>query len=255
MGYINKTVENGVACVSIERPEVLNALNRDVVDELDSVVTEIANDASVKCMVIHSKGNFAAGADIKAMVDCDPEGAKAFSFSETFNKIDSLPIPTIAVIEGYALGGGLELALACDIRISAETAKMGFPEITLGIFPGAGGTVRAPRLIGMAKAMELIFTGSILSAADAERIGLVNKVVPEEELLNTLNKMTKKIVSQSRAALTATKSTLLQEAAIISTEEAIGVEAENWAALFSTKDQKEGMRAFIEKRKPIYSDC
>ena len=189
------------------------------------------------------------------MAECDPEGAKAFAFSGTFNKIDSMPIPTIAAIEGYALGGGLELALACDIRISADTAKMGFPEITLGIFPGAGGTVRAPRLIGMAKAMELIFTGSVLSAAEAERIGLVNKVVPEEELLTAVNKMTKRIVSQSRAILRAAKSTMLQEAEIVKTEDAVAVEAENWAALFSTKDQKEGMRAFIEKRKPVYSDC
>lgn len=255
MGYINKTVENGVAFVSVERPEALNALNREIIDELDSVITEISEDASVKCMVIYSKGNFAAGADIKQMAECDPEGAKAFAFSGTFNKIDSMPIPTIAAIEGYALGGGLELALACDIRISADTAKMGFPEITLGIFPGAGGTVRAPRLIGMAKAMELIFTGSVLSAAEAERIGLVNKVVPEEELLTAVNKMTKRIVSQSRAILRAAKSTMLQEAEIVKTEDAVAVEAENWAALFSTKDQKEGMRAFIEKRKPVYSDC
>ena len=255
MGYINKSVENGVAFVSVNRPEVLNALNREVVDELDSVITDISKDDSVKCMVIYSKGNFAAGADIKAMVDCDPEGAKAFSFSETFNKIEDLSIPTIAAIEGYALGGGLELALACDIRISAESAKMGFPEITLGIFPGAGGTARAPRLIGMAKAMELIFTGSILSAAEAERIGLVNKAVPEEELLNTVAKMTKKISSQSRVILQAAKRTMRCEAEIVSVKEAIETEAENWAALFSTKDQKEGMRAFIEKRKPVYTDC
>ena len=255
MGYITKTVENGVAFVSVERPEALNALNREIIDELDSVITEISEDASVKCMVIYSKGNFAAGADIKQMAECDPELAKAFAYSGTFNKIDSMPIPTIAAIEGYALGGGLELALACDIRISADTAKMGFPEITLGIFPGAGGTVRAPRLIGMAKAMELIFTGSVLSASEAERIGLVNKVVPEEELLTAVNRMTKRIVSQSRAILRAAKSTMLQEAEIVKTEDAVAVEAESWAALFSTKDQKEGMRAFIEKRKPVYSDC
>lgn len=158
------------------------------------------------------------------------------------------------VMEGYALGGGLELALACDLRICGESAKLGFPEIGLGIMPGAGGTIRAPRLIGGAKAMEMIFTGSSLSAADAERIGLVNRVVSDGDVLTAAMEMAMKIAKKSRAALEVAKHSILAGMEMTSVTEAVAMEAENWSGMFATYDQKEGMHAFLEKRKPSFAD-
>ena len=140
MEQVNLTVGEGIALISVERPEALNALNRDIVDQMDALIDRVAEDESVRCLILHSDGNFAAGADIKAMAVCDEEGAKAVGFSPTYNKLTRLSVPVIAAIEGYALGGGMELALTADIRIAGKSAKMGLPEVTLGIFPGAGGT-------------------------------------------------------------------------------------------------------------------
>lgn len=254
MGYVSSVKENGVITISIDRPKALNALNRDIVDELDAILSESAQDPEIKCLVIRNSVNFAAGADIKAMADCDPERAKAFAFSPVFNKLTSYPVPTIAAMEGYALGGGLEMALACDILICADNTKMGFPEITLGIMPGAGGTIRAPRAMGMAKAMELIFTGFILDSQEALRAGLVNRVVPVESLDETVARMTKRIAAQSRVALMTAKKTMLDGAKVSDVEHGIEVEAENWANMFATYDQKEGMKAFMEKRKPVFKN-
>ena len=147
--------EDHIAIVSIDRPEALNALSRSIVDEIDKIIDEIQADPDIRCVVLHSDKNFAAGADIKGMAECNEEEAKAFSFTPTFNKIEKMPLPVIAAIEGYALGGGMEFALTADIRIAGKTAKMGFPEVTLGIFPGAGGTIRAPRICGEAFAKEV----------------------------------------------------------------------------------------------------
>ena len=130
--------DNGILVLSIDRPEALNALNRGIVDEIDGKIDEIEKDSGARCLILHSDKNFAAGADIKAMAECDEEDAKAFAFSPTYNRLAALRIPTVSAIEGYALGGGMELALATDIRIAGEGAKMGFPEVSLGIFPGAG---------------------------------------------------------------------------------------------------------------------
>ena len=254
MGYVSSAKENGVITISIDRPNALNALNRDIVDELDVILTESAQDPEIKCLVIRNNSNFAAGADIKAMANCDPEGAKAFAFSPVFNKLASYPIPTIAAMEGYALGGGMEMALACDLRICADNTKMGFPEITLGIMPGAGGTIRAPRAIGMTKAMELIFTGFTLDSQEALRAGLVNHVVPAEALDEAVAKMTKRIAAQSRVALMVAKKTMLDGAKVADVEHGIEIEAQNWANMFATYDQKEGMKAFMEKRKPVFEN-
>lgn len=165
------------------------------------------------------------------------------------------PVPTIAAMEGYALGGGLELALACDLRIAGESCKMGFPEITLGIMPGGGGTARAPRLVGAAKAMELIFTGSIISAPEALRIGLVNQTAPDGEVLPQAQKLAGRISSFGRAALETAKQTILEGSRQPSVLSAAAVEYRNWPSLFATQDQKEGMHAFLEKRKPFFTDC
>ena len=188
------------------------------------------------------------------MVECDEKQARDFIFSPTYNKIANLPIPVIAAIEGYALGGGMELAMTADLRIAGESAKMGFPEITLGIIPGAGGTIRVPAIIGEAKAKELIFTGDIISAQKAEAMGLINKSVPDEEVFPEAEKLAKKLSRRAPIALAAAKATIKAGQEAPSYEKGIDIEAANWARLFETRDQKEGMRAFIEKRKPIFQN-
>ena len=162
-----------------------------------------------------------------------------------------MKIPTIAAIEGFALGGGLELALACDMRIAAENAKLGFPEINLGIMPGAGGTVRAARLIGISRAKELIFMGSNISAQQALAIGLINAAVPQDEVKSTALKWAERIAQKGTVAVRTAKRTI-DAAAETNVLNGVEIEASNWASLFNTEDQKEGMRAFLEKRKPVY---
>lgn len=253
MEYVNLDIKENIAFLSINRPEAMNALNRRVVDEIDEMIEQLTVLHNISTLLIYSKGNFAAGADIKAMVECNEKEAKKFAFSNTFNKIENLSVPTIALIEGYALGGGLELALACDIRFASLDAKMGFPEINLGIMPGAGGTVRAPRLIGEAKAKELIFTGKMIGAAEAESIGLVNKAVDAEALLDEGIKLAKALASKAPCAMGMAKETIRDGLEEKDRSKAIALEGDNWAKLFNTKDQEEGMRAFIEKRKPLYT--
>lgn len=248
MKYVTVKKQDHIAVLSIDRPKALNALNREVVDEIDETIVSLAEDDDLRVLVIYSENNFAAGADIKEMVDMDSRQAAGFAFSETFSKIEDFPVPVIALIEGNALGGGLELALACDMRIASANAKLGFPEINLGIMPGAGGTVRAPRLIGEAKAKELIYTGRIISADEAERIGLVNSVTDEFSLYETGMKQAGKIAGKSLTALKMAKATIdagLDEPAA---EKAIKLEGTNWAALFDTENQKSKMRAFINRK-------
>ena len=251
---IKMTVENGIATISVNRPEALNALSKDLVDEMDAMLEQIKGDPAIRVLVFYSEKNFAAGADIKAMAVCDPEGARAFVFSDTYNKIEALGIPSIAVIEGYAFGGGLELALTCDLRIASKEATLGLTELNLGIIPGAGGTVRLPRLIGEAKAKEMIFMSRIVSGEEAERIGLVNAAVAPEELKAVATKWAEKLKTRSAVALRAAKESI--ENGIRDTDyvSAINREAEIWASLFSSYDQKEGLAAFIEKRKPKFEN-
>ncbi len=247
-------VNGPVATISIRRPEALNALNRDMVDEMDRLVDEAMQVPGIRVLVFYSPDNFAAGADIKDMAVCDEEGAKAFLFTPTYNKIQALPIPTIAVIEGYAFGGGLELALRCDFRIAAKNAKMGLTELNLGIMPGAGGTVMLARLIGKPKAKEMIYMSRIYSGEEAEQIGLVNRAVEPEELQAEADKWVKKLCTRSRPSLAATKASMEYAVGHPEYDGASNHEGEIWASLFQTHDQKEGMRAFIEKRKPVYTD-
>lgn len=247
------SVENGIAVLSIYRPKALNALSREIVDEIDRIAEEISRDSKIRALIIYSDSNFAAGADIGGMVECNEEEARAFAFSPTFNKIEALEIPTIAAIEGYALGGGMELALACDLRIASENAKMGFPEITLGIMPGAGGTVRTTKLAGIAKAKELILMGGTISAQKAEMMGLVNLIAEDGSVFAVAMKWAQKITKMAPIALKTAKRTINEAAHCLNVLDGIEIEAQNWAALFNTEDQKEGMRAFLEKRKPIYS--
>lgn len=245
--------EGTVAVLQICRPQALNALTRSIVDELDGRITEILEDGGIRVVLIHSEGNFAAGADIRDMEEMSEAEARAFAFAPTFNRIAALPMPTVAAMEGYALGGGLELALACDIRYAADNARMGFPESNLGIMPGAGGTVRAPRLIGEAAAKELIFTGRILEAQEAMALGLVNRVVPQGDLMKETQKLVDKLASKAPLALTAAKRTIEDALAAPTAEDGIALETGNWAKLFGTRDQREGMRAFLDKRKPAFT--
>lgn len=244
--------EGGVALLRVERPKRLNALSQAVVSEIREALDEIEADPEIRVLLIHSENNFAAGADIQDMVECNEQEAEEFVFSPVFDRIAALPVPTIAAIEGYALGGGLELALACDIRFAAETAKMGFPEINLGIMPGAGGTVRAPKLIGASAAMELIFSGETIGARRALELGLVNRLEPEETLFEAAWKFAVRLSRKAPIALRTAKNTIREGIAMDSESAAVHNESKRWASLFNTEDQKEGMRAFLEKRTPIY---
>ena len=254
MGVITLKKEGHIAVVSVVRPEALNALSREIVDEMDVVLEELKKDSDIYCLIFHSEKNFAAGADIKKMADCNEEEAKAFCFSPVYDKIAEFPIPTIAAIEGYALGGGFELALCADIRIAGEGAKVGFPEVTLGIVPGAGGTIRAPKLIGPALAMELIFTGEQIGAQRALDMGLVNRVVPDEAVLDEAMKMAGKIAKRGPVAVRMVKDVIIKGLQMGDVKDGTAYEAQQWAKLFNTYDQKEGMHAFMEKRRPSFEN-
>ena len=254
MAQVTLRKENGIAIISIDRPKALNALSREIVDEMDKLVDEVAADPDLRVLILHSEKNFAAGADIKAMADCNEEEAKAFAFSPTYNKIEHLAIPTIAAIEGFCLGGGMELALTADMRIAGESCKIGFPEVTLGIFPGAGGTIRAPKLIGEALAKELIFSGATIKSDRALAIGLVNRVVPDDQVLEEAMKLAGKIAKNGPVAVRMVKDVINKGLEMPVIDDGIAYEADQWAKLFNTYDQKEGMKAFMEKRKPVYEN-
>lgn len=254
MSLVKVKKEDGIAVISVERPEALNALSRPIIDEMDGSIEEIKQDGRIRCIVFYSKKNFAAGADIKCMAECSEEEARKFSFSPTYNKIAEIPIPTIAAIEGYALGGGMELAMTADIRIAGENAKMGFPEVTLGIFPGGGGTIRVPRIVGEAFAKELIFTGDAVTAERALQMGLVNRVVKDEQVYEEAMKLAKRIAARGPLAIRVAKEMIHHGLAESDLSKGINMESEQWCKLFNTYDQREGMRAFIEKRKPVFMD-
>ena len=246
---IKVSVTGRTAVLMMNRPQAMNALNRKLIDEMDAAVDDIAGNREIRALVISGEKHFAAGADISAMIEMDPEGAKAFAFNTTYLKIENLDIPTIAAIPGFALGGGLELALSCDIRIASPDAKLGFPEINIGIFPGAGGTQRLPRLIGAARAKEMIFYGSPIDSQRALQYGLVNEI--SDNPLEAALKIADKLSLKPRVALKLAKQCI--NFTMKSTLPAgIEMEAASWASLFATFDQKEGMRAFMEKRKPQF---
>lgn len=247
-------IEDGIAIVTLNRPEVLNALNSQVFNELANAASTLENDDSVRAVIVTGGEKvFAAGADVKQLASLSAvdvatgirPSRKAFHLLETMKK------PVIAAIAGYALGGGCELTLTMDVRIAADTAQFGFPEIKLGILPGGGGTQRLPRLIGAGKAKELIFSGDIINAEEALRIGLVNKVVPVTELMSEAKKMAKKFASRGPIALQLAKS-CINEGLQMDLEMGLNYEHKCFSLLFATEDQKEGMTAFIEKRKPHF---
>lgn len=246
---------NDICVITINRPKALNALNETTLSELDVLVTAIEKDSSVKVVIIRGAGEkaFVAGADITAMQTMTAMEARTFAkLGQTvFNKIENLPQPVIAAIHGFALGGGCELAMACDIRIATEKAKFGQPEVMLGVTPGFAGTQRLPRLVGKGMAKELLFVGDPIDAAEAYRIGLVNKVVPVEALMDTAMAMAEKVASRAQIAVKLCKSAV-NEGMDMDSDSGIAYEAEVFGLCFATVDQKEGMTAFTEKRKAAF---
>ena len=233
----------------------MNALNLDTVTELKDAIEKIAVDKAVKVVVITGAGekSFVAGADIKEMATKTPaEGREWGQFGQNvFTEIENMPQPVIAAINGFCLGGGCELSCACDIRYAAENAKFGQPEVGLGITPGFGGTQRLTRVVGRGQAKELIYTGGMIGAEEAKAIGLVNKVVPQEELMPTVLKLAGKIAKNAPVAVQLSKAAINRG---INCDVVTGIayEAEVFGLCFSTNDQKEGMAAFVEKRKPTF---
>jgi enoyl-CoA hydratase len=243
-----------VAIVTIDRPRVLNALNRAVFAELQAALAEIERDDSVRCAIVTGAGAraFSAGADIRELDALGSEGALEFMAlgQRIFDRLAHAATPTIAAVNGHALGGGLELAMACDIRIAAETARFGQPEITLGSIPGWGGTQRLPLLVGLGRARELILTGRIIDAAEAERIGLVSQVVAADRLLAAARETAGRIAALPPVALALAKDAVRQVEGDLAA--GLRVEREHVARTFATEDQREGTRAFFEKRKPVF---
>jgi enoyl-CoA hydratase len=258
MEYNNLLIERdgGVAIVTINRPKALNALNSEVLSELQQLFTEFAIDKELGVVVITGSGekSFVAGADITQMKEFNPIEGRNFGMlgQASFNKVENLPQPVIAAVNGFALGGGCELAMACDIRIAGENAKFGQPEVGLGVTAGFGGTQRLPRLVGRGKAKELLFTGDIIGAQEALAIGLVDRVVPAAEVKAYALELAKKILSKSPVAVQLTKSAV-NKGLDMDLGNAQGYEAEVFGLCFSTEDQKEGMTAFVEKRKANFS--
>jgi enoyl-CoA hydratase len=240
-----------VALVTLNRPDKLNALNEQLLQELGAAVAELSRDAAVRCAILTGAGEkaFAAGADIAAMSEMTATRAKQFAEMghAIGHALETAHFPVIAAVNGFALGGGCELALACDFIYASDKAKFGQPEVNLGVIPGFGGTQRLARRVGDARARELCMTGDMVGAEEALRIGLVNTVVPHAELLAKVREVATKIAAKGPLAIAAAKRVILR-GADVPLPTANELEATAFAALFGTSDQREGMKAFVEKR-------
>jgi len=246
--------EENIGILTLSRPKALNALNLELLLELNRAVEIISKDESIHVLIITGDGKaFVAGGDITEMKDLDSiRGLSTGELGvEIFRNIERLRIPTIAAVNGFALGGGCELAMSCDLRIASDNAKFGQPETSLGITPGFSGCVRLSRLAGLAKARELIYTADIIPALEAERIGLVNKVVPADHLMSAAMEMAKRIASNAQLAVRYSKMAI-NRGIETDIDTAIAFENQVFALCFATEDQKEGMTAFIEKRPPDF---
>jgi len=245
-------IKEKVGMVKMNRPKAMNALNTETLQELDKAFTHLGESDQVKVIIITGEGKaFVAGADIAEMKDMSGDQAGEFSKSgqKVFDLIAKTEKPVIAAVNGFALGGGCELALACDIRIASDKAKLGQPEVNLGVIPGFGGTQRLSRLVGMAKAKEMIFTGDMVDAQTALSIGLVNQVVPADQLMDVCMEMANKIASKGPVAVKLAKK-VINDGIETCLEEGSAYETRDFAECFATGEAKEGMSAFLEKRKP-----
>jgi len=250
--YILVERDERVGIVTLNRPEQLNALNFQLVGELGDALQEFDRDETIGCIIITGSGekSFAAGADIKEMADKSPIEMMISGF-EAWGAIRHIRTPLIAAVNGYALGGGCELALHCDMIVASENVRFGQPEIGLGIIPGAGGTQRLARTLGKYRTMEMVLTGAQISAQELAEHGLVNRVVPKGEHLTEAIKLAKLVAAQAPIAARLAKEAV-QAAFETSLEEGLEIERKNFFLLFSTEDMREGMRAFTEKRKPQF---
>lgn len=247
---IKYEVKNNIGYVTISRPEALNALNKKVLEELSDCFLNISQDKEVRVVILTGEGrSFVAGADIAEMSTLNKEEGLMFGEfgNKVMNLIETTPVPVIAAINGFALGGGCELSMACDIRIASSKAKFGQPEVGLGITPGFGGTQRLPKLIGKGNAKLLILSADVISADEALKLGLVQMVVEPEELISTCEALANKFISKAPIALKLAKEAI-NDGYTLDMYYGASLEAEKFSDCFNTKDQKEGMKAFLEKR-------
>ncbi len=248
-----KTQVGAVGLVTLNRPQALNAINTLVVDELNHALDDLERDHSIGCVMLTGSAKaFAAGADVKEMAELCFPGTYTDDFLGRLDRVGQRRKPIVAAVAGYALGGGFELALMCDFIIAAENARFGLPEVTLGVIPGAGGTQRLTRLAGRAKAMEMCLTGRTMGAAEAERCGVVARVVPLEQLIGEAMATATQIAAQSRTAVLMLKECVnrVDEGSL---GEGVRFERRLFQAVFATPDQKEGMGAFIDKRPAVFA--
>jgi len=252
---IEVTMDGGVATIQLDRPKALNALNNKMMGEVAKALAKIEKDDAIGCVILTgSEKAFAAGADIKEMADTTfLQNYKFDGFAANHEAIARFRKPIIAAVSGYALGGGCEIAMMCDFIIAADNAKFGQPEITLGVMPGIGGTQRLTKAVGKSKAMDMCLTGRMMLADEAERSGLVSRVVPLDDLMSTAKEAAAKIAAQSQPIAMMTKETINTSFDTTLTQ-GIQFERRLFQAMFSTKDQKEGMAAFTEKRKPHFKN-
>ncbi|HMN33465.1 MAG: enoyl-CoA hydratase/isomerase family protein [Chitinophagaceae bacterium] len=247
------TIQNGIATITINRPDKLNALNKDVIQDLSNAIDEVYQNAEIKSAVITGAGAkaFVAGADISEFISLNKEGGAALAEkgqTNVFNKIENAPKPIIAAVNGFALGGGCELAMSCHFRIAAENAKFGQPEVNLGLIPGYGGTQRLTNLVGKGRAMELCMTSNMIDANEAHRIGLVNHVVPSEQLLPKAIEILTTINTKAPLAL----AKVIECVNVAGSENGFQTEINLFGDCFDTQDMKEGVNAFLEKRKAAF---
>lgn len=245
-------ITNKIALVTINRPQALNALNSEFFDEMDEMISHISANKEVRAMIITGEGKaFAAGADISEMSNMSSEQGTAFSKKgqAVFYRFGKMEIPVIAAVNGFALGGGCELAMSCDIRIASTFAKFGQPEVNLGLIPGYAGTQRLPRFIGLSNALYLLMTADVINAEEAYRLGLVQKVVEPEKLIEEAINVANKIASKGKIAIKMIKEVAIK-GSMLDFNSASELEAKEFGKLFGTIETNEGMSAFLEKRKP-----
>ena len=257
MNNLKLETSEGIALVTIDRPKALNALNSETLGELNECLKELEQRKDIRVILLTGGGQkaFVAGADISEMVNAAPAGGRAMALlaDEAFCRLENMSQVTIAAVNGYALGGGCEIAMACDIRIAAENAVFGQPECGLGIIPGFGGTQRLARLVGKGRAKELIFTCGRIDAQEAYRIGLANKVVPQAELLDACRAMAKTIMSKGSYAVSVAKA-VINAGLDMDLANGLKMEADAFGLTFATHDKQEGMTAFLEKRPAELTD-
>lgn len=255
MIYENLTTQTkgAVGIITFNRPKALNALNAQLITEMNVALDGFDADAAIGCIIITGNEKaFAAGADIREMKDKSASQARSEDFLKTWDHVTTINTPVVAAVSGFCLGGGFEVALSCDFIIATDTAKFALPEITLGILPGLGGTQRLTRLIGKSKAMEMILTGRMMDAAEAERLGIVARLVPSADLMTVAMATAEKIADYSRPAARAAKRAV-NEAQESPQANGLKTERALFYSRFDSEDQKEGMAAFLEKRKPAFN--